>query len=241
MMCLGSLVFAIVVGCWYASGWPSTKGPSTASFYGYTKRGHKVVCGSTDVDAFIDAFSRTPDKVHFRFVGRQPEAGGIRRYFAQHSANAFDVKLDLTHFLSDKAFLTHEERDTIRHFLTTGNALEALRIRKSVVWDCWDDLATLVRQRLEELGFTGKVDAWLECDEQIVVFQNHYWSNVLRSWIVQLVLMLSVFGGIVFFPYMWVRAKHSAVDFRFHVRIEPVHYWDLIKVGIRADHGFHVK
>eukprot|EP00415_Alexandrium_ostenfeldii_P000688 UN0688 len=241
-ICICALACTALCGVWYACGFLT--GPSPQSFYGYTKRGRQAVCGVLDADSFVEAFSRAPQKVQFRFIGHHPDVVGIGRYlrpFSQQTVSAFDVALDLAPFVSSKACVDPEQRYLVEQFLATGNVLEALRIQKTVTWDGWEELAGRVQQRLHELGFSGRVEALLECDEQILVCRNHPWSNLLRSWIVQVILILSVVGGCILAPYMWARAKHLPVKFRFHIEIEPVHYWELIRVGIHAGDSFHVK
>lgn len=216
-------------------------------FSSCSEAGEVTTCKSPDAPAFLAAFNQAPHRrVRFRFTGRKPEAAGLRHclwncWRAGPSGHCFDISLDLAPFVSEKSFLDEANLEVLQHFLASGGVLDTLSIEKSIEWEGWEELARRVRHRLYQLGFPGKVETALECDEQVLVYRDHPWPNLLRNWAVQLALGLSVLGGCLVFPYLWARGRHSSVRARFVVRIEPSRYWELIQVGLSAEHGFHVK
>jgi len=234
--CAGLLAVLVICGCLSARHLLSDA--SQGPFIGTWTNGEKTARVSADVADFLEVFNHVPQTVRFRLVGCEPNAAGIGRYMrwlSRQSVHVFDVSLDLTPFVSNKAHMSKEHEDSMQQFLATENMLETLTIHKTITWEGWEDVTKRVRRRLQELGFAGKLDAFLICGEKIFIHYNDPWSKFVRSWATQMIL------GILVIPYMRVRTKHRSIESHFVINIDPAHYWDLISIGISAEHGFQVR
>lgn len=234
--------------------------PSPAAYYSEPKNyQQRVICESRDVNAFLAAFNTQPQNVRLRIIGRNPEPGGFRRFLRTLNAHAarprglaallpvrqrrrlpvlFDVALDLTPFITGDGRLSDDNLMILQKYLNTKNRLETLLIQKRVDWVLWEDVATNIRQRLRTLGFPGEVDVLFEAKDEVLVYQNHKWSNFVRNRVTQALVVISIVGSAFWIPYVWVRSKTTRVETRFRINVDESRYWELVSEGLSAAEGF---
>lgn len=255
-----AFVATIVLSC--SSVYQVAHDPSPAAYYseprGYQQR---VICESNDSDAFLEAFNTQPQNARLRITGRNPEPGGFRRFLRTLNAHStqprglsallpmrqrrrqsvlFDVSLDLSPFITaGDARVSEENMIILQKYLNTNNHLESILIQKHVDWPLWEDVATNIRQRLKTLGFPGDVEVRFEAQDELLVYQNHKWSNFVRNRVTQALVVISIFGAAFWVPYVWVRSKTTKVETRFRINVDPARYWELVQEGLNAAEGFH--
>lgn len=226
------------------------------------------VCSSADADAFLQAFNSPPQIARLRVVGRacdedsRGSSSGARvccgarwwwlrslgacasRHRDDHASQqpgnvAFDVSLDLTPFVAGDGRLASEaDAQALERHLHARNPLEVIVLRKQVVWQNWEDVATNAKQALRGLGFLGTVDVRLEGHEEVVVFRNHPWQNFVRSPAAQVLVVLTLVGALVWVPYLWARQRTVRVESRFWVNVDPERYWEHLGPGLHPAHGY---
>lgn len=235
--------------------------PSPAAYYSEPKNyQQRIICESHEVDSFLAAFNTQPQNVCLRIVGRNPEPGGFRRFLRTlnaHSARSrglaavlpmrqrrrlhvlFDVCLDLTPFITGDGRLSDDNLVILQNYLGSKNHLERVLLQKKVDWPVWEDIATNIRQRLRSLGFPGDVEVRFEAEDEVLVYQNHKWSNFVRNRVTQALVMISIVGSAVWIPYVWARSKTTKVETRFRINVDPARYWELVCDQLSAADGFH--
>lgn len=254
-------VFALTVMLSCCSVYQVAEDPSPAAYYSQPKFYHqsRVICDSADVDAFLTAFNTQPQNVRLRIIGWNPEPGGFRRFLRTlnaHSARSrglanllpmrqrrrlpilFDVALDLAPFITGDGRLSDDNLAILQKYLNTKNRLETLLIQKRVDWPVWEDVATNIRQRLRTLGFPGDVEVRFEAHDEILIYQNHKWSNFVRNRVTQALVVISIVGSAFWLPYVWFRSKTTKVETRFRINVDPSRYWELVSEGLSAAEGF---
>lgn len=240
VMCfLLAVLFSSVIV--YRMGWTPRGTDPSVLFYCRQSRKEQLVCESVEPDAFLEVFNQPPMTVCLRMVGSRLEPHGIGRYMGRLAGSVqFDVSLDLKPFISHGE-ISEKETESVKQFINGANMLEVLTVEKSVRWKGMDEVRNNIRQRLLTLGFAGNVNIWFEGDEKIVICHNHRWSNFLRSSATQLLVGISVVGGVFLIPYVWIRGRHKVIESKFRIDVEPAQYWDLISAGVDAQRGFELK
>lgn len=253
-------VFALTVLLSCCSVYQVADDPSPAAYYSEPKNYQpRVICESKDVDAFLAAFNTQPQNVRLRIIGRNPEPGGFRRFLRTLNAHTtrprglaallpmrqrrrlsvlFDVALDLTPFITGDGRLSDENLLILQQYLNSKNRLETVLIQKKVDWVLWEDVATNIRQRLRTLGFPGEVEVRFEAQDEVLVYQNHKWSNFVRNRVTQALVVISIIGSAFWLPYVMVRSKTTKVETRFRINVDPSRYWELVSDGLSAAEGF---
>lgn len=254
-------VFALTVVLSCLSVYQVSDDTSPAAYYSEPKNYQpRVICESRDVDAFLAAFNTQPQNVRLRIIGRNPEPGGFRRFLRTLNAHTttgrgglaallpirqrrrlsvlFDVALDLTPFITGDGRLSDENLQILQKYLDTNNKLETVLIQKKVDWALWEDVATNIRQRLRTLGFPGDVEVRFEMQDEVLIYQNHKWSNFVRNRVTQALVVISIIGSAFWLPYVMVRSKTTKVETRFRINVDPSRYWELVSEGLSAAEGF---
>jgi hypothetical protein len=259
-ICLLFAVFGLTVLLSCCSVYHVAEDPSPVAYYSEPKsHQQRVVCESSEVDAFLTAFNTQPQNARLRIIGKNPEPGGFRRFLRSlhphtmrpHGLAAlipvrqrrrlpilFDVALDLTPFVTGDGRVSEDNLDILQKYLDTKNRLETVIIQKHVDWDLWEDFATNIRQRLRSLGFPGDVEVRFEAYDEVLIYQNQKWSNFVRNRVTQALVVISIVGSVVWVPYVWARSKTTRVSTRFRINVDPARYWDLVSEGLSAAEGF---
>jgi len=220
----------------------------------------RLISETNETDAFLAAFNTQPQNVRLRIIGKNPEPGGFRRFLRNLNPHTmrpnglaallpvrqrrrlpvlFDVALDLTPFITGEGRLTDESLVTLQKYLNTKNRLETILIQKHVDWDVWEDFSTNIKQKFRTLGFPGDVEVRFEAYDEILIYQNHKWSNFVRNRVTQALVVISIFGSLFWVPYVYIRSRTVKVQSRFRISVDPSRYWDLIADGLSAAEGFH--
>lgn len=253
-------VFALTILLSCLSVYQVADDPSPAAYYSEPKSyQQRVICESNDVDAFLAAFNTQPQNVRLRITGKNPEPGGFRRFLRTLNAHTsrprglaallpmrqrrrqavlFDVALDLSPFITGDGRLSDENLLILQKYLSTSNRLETVQLIKKVDWALWEDVATNIRQRLRTLGFPGDVEVRFEAEDEVMVYQNHKWSNFIRNRVTQALVLISIVGSAFWIPYVWARSKTTKVETRFRINVDPSRYWELVSEGLNAAEGF---
>jgi len=237
--------------------------PSPVAYYSQPKHypyEQRAICETNDVGAFLAAFNTQPQNVRLRITGRNPEPGRFGRFLRTLNAHAtnsrglaqllpmrqrrrgsfvFDVSLDLSPFITNDGGVSEDNLAILQKYLNTNNHLEAVRIEKHVDWPLWEDVATNIQQRLKTLGFPGDVEVRFEAQDEVLIYQNHKWSNFVRNRVTQALVVISIFGSAFWLPYVWARSKVTKVETRFQINVDPARYWELVADGLSAAEGFH--
>lgn len=261
LMLIAFFALTIVVSC--LSIYQVSADPSPVMFYSDAKLlRQRLTCSSDEVEEFLQAFNGQPQSTRLRIIGKSADdddAGGIlsslgMRQIRRQSRNMmsrrehgtsgdddilFDVSLDLTPFITGNGRLrSDEDVAQLVSFMNNPNPLSVLSLQKQVEWANWEDIATNVKQRLRTLGFQGEVEVRLEAEEEVIVYRNHPWQNFVRSRITQVLVIISIVGGLVWIPYLWVRMKKIRIESRFQISLDLARYWDLLAGGLHAQDGF---
>jgi len=82
------------------------------------------------------------------------------------------------------------------------------------------------------------VKIYFEAEEDFLIYRNHPWQNFLRSRITQALMVLSVFGSLVWLPYLWFRMRTVKVETQFRISVNETRYWEHLAEGLNASVGF---
>mmetsp|Transcript_46875 Transcript_46875/g.108386 ORF Transcript_46875/g.108386 Transcript_46875/m.108386 type:complete len:245 (-) Transcript_46875:147-881(-) len=214
--------------------------PSPVYFYSDPKNcRQRLICTSLDAESFLQVFNAQPQTARLRILGRRSCTRSSRHLLLFQDPVLFDVALDLTPFLAGEGRLRSEgDAAVLEKHLTACNPLEVLILGKHVEWASWEDVATNIRQHLRTLGFLGEVEVRLEAREELLVYRNHPWQNFVRSRLTHCLVLLSLVGGFVWVPYLWIRMKTVRVESRFEINLDLERYWELLAAGLHASEGF---
>jgi len=131
--------------------------------------------------------------------------------------------------------LTSEGLGSIAYFLTHDtNDLSRIELRKEVEWQGWEELATNIKQKIRQQGFSGTVHVQcVEC-ETTSIYKNTVWANFMHSRATKALLAVSVVGFIPYLLYMRLRCQAALVRVRHRIDIAPQDYWSLVSDGLSA-------
>lgn len=256
---LSVFVLTVLLSCF--SVYQVAEDPSPVAYYSEPKnyRQQRVMCETADADSFLAAFNTQPEDVRIRIIGKNPEPGGFRRFLRTlhpHTMRPrglsallpvrqrrllpvlFDVSLDLTPFITGNGRVSDDNMEILQTYLNSKNRLETLLLQKRVDWAHFKDVATNVRQQLRSLGFPGEVDVRFEAYDEVLVYQNHKWTNFVRNRVTQALVVISVVGSFFWLPYVWTRTKKTKIESRFQVNVDPGRFWQLVSEGLSAAEGF---
>jgi len=252
-------VMTVLLSCF--SVYQIAEDPSPVAYYSEPKnyRQQRVICEDSDANSFLAAFNTQPEDVRFRIIGKNPEPGGFRRFLRTlhpHTMRPrglaallpvrqrrllpvlFDVSLDLTPFITGSGRISEDNLSVLQNYLSSKNRLETLLLQKHVDWSHFQDVATNVRQQLRSLGFPGDVDVRFEAYDEVLIYQNHKWTNFVRNRVTQALVVISIVGSFFWVPYVWTRSKTTKVESRFQVNVDPARFWQLVSEGLSAAEGF---
>ncbi|CAK9024141.1 Probable serine/threonine-protein kinase DDB_G0267514 [Durusdinium trenchii] len=136
---------------------------------------------SSDLDDFIWTFIQPPKTVQLCVQGLMPLpallahlAENVVEWQGGYYRHIFSFSLDLTPFLvhaepqdrsttsaeSDSVAggISEDEIKLLRRFLQENtNELATVKLMKEVHWDCWEELATNIKQKIRQRGFEGLI------------------------------------------------------------------------------------
>lgn len=213
-----------------------------------------LVTEGDDIDSFLDAFNQTPKSAHIQVTGFEPVASNRRRlpvgsvrWRGETYKIAFTFALDLSPWLIREhgegdvslgdtrlpaAFLdgvVAENHEHLQEFLgSNSNDLATVEVQKDVVWPGCEELATNIKQRIRQAGFTGVIGVNFSEGETLTVYKNATWANFMHSRAMKVLMMLSIVGWVFYLPYMWVRCSTLKVKTRFRVDMQIADYWSFI-------------
>jgi len=223
-------------------------------------RFHSLVTEADDPESFLDAFNQAPKNVHLQVTGFLPVPGGRGsvQWREEHYRVAFTFSLDLAPWVTkaidmpDPAHsgdprlplqplhdgILPEDFALLGDFLASNkNELAMIDVQKDVEWLGCEELATNIKLKIRQMGFTGVIGVSLSEGETVSVFKNAPWANFMHSRTTKVLLVLSIFGCFLYFPYMWLRCRATKIRARYRVDIPISSYWPLIADKLTAN-GF---
>jgi len=215
---------------------------------------HRLSCSSDDVVTFLSAFNKKPDtnKPQIRVAGfaegdvepaqhAATQSPGISPWRGKNYKTLFYYALDLDCWTDDEGMVDEKDRRTLEEFLVTRNPLQTVEIRKEMIWKDFEEVATKVKAKIRACGFQGPLDVCMSPSDTCRVFQNTRWANFMFNETVKVMTLLSVIGGVVYLPYMWIRSRNQrkVITSKFNIRITGEEYWRIIGPQI-SENGFGV-
>jgi len=137
----------------------------------------------------------------------------------------------------EQGAISPRDRIKLEEFLKTENSIARLTIQKQVSWGAFGQIQERIKRSIREKGFTGPIDIRLEGHEELTVYQNNTWSNFWHNRTTKILVVLSVFGPIFYYPMMWLRGKKQTIISDFKIQISAEEYWNMIESRI-SSHGF---
>mmetsp|Transcript_44531 Transcript_44531/g.129487 ORF Transcript_44531/g.129487 Transcript_44531/m.129487 type:complete len:558 (+) Transcript_44531:59-1732(+) len=236
-----------------------SKNNSRVTFYA-DQRFHSAAIENHDADSFLETFNQPAKNVYLKVTGYSlsPSVApgsitwGDNSYFVD-----FNFALDLSSWVvrdahegahrisgdfarSDSGILGADLLDLRRHLArgTSGSDLTIIAVHKEIRWTSWEELATNIRQQLRHRGYTGAIGIERTESDVVHIYRNTQWANFMHSKALKVILALSVFGWIVYLPYMWLRCNTLRIRAAHCVAIDIDVYWRLIADHLNAE-GFN--
>lgn len=229
------------------------------------QRFHDMSTEGHDLDSFLDAFNASPKKVVMQVTGFSPTCSSGRYsvpWRGRQYRVAFDFSLDLSPWVAHAGDVEgacaggHRDEGAcpdlwngvlvddlrkLRAFLEeedsgNGNDLTVVHFEKDIAWPEWEELATNIKSRIRQSGFDGVVHIRKTEQEGVAIYKNRPWANFMHSHTAKVLCALSLVGGIVYYPYMWLYSKRIVVRSHHRVNVSINSYWPLIadKLGARG-------
>lgn len=237
---------------------------SPVTFYA-DPRYHDIVSEGYDMDTFLEAFNQSPKDVQLQVSGFVPVPPGVLgsiEWQGEYYYDAFSFALDLSpwvvrdgtsyssesegavgqdsHIAGDRLIegIVYQDlqdlRDHIRH---NRNDLSIIDLRKEVSWPNWEELATNIKYRIRQSGFSGIITVHRTERDSVTIYKNTPWANFMHSRTTKVLCALSVLGWMFYLPYMWLRCTCSCIRSRYVIDVSIDTYWPLIADKLSAD-GF---
>lgn len=235
---------------------------SAVSYYA-DPRFHTMTVDGHDVEDFLVSFNQAPRDVQLQVIGMMPlspfpgQENMVDWIGSQHRI-AFAFALDLSPWItpdgsahgyineqgenelgiSSSVGVKESDLAVLKEFLARNrNDLAMVEIVKEVTWPEWEELATNIKQRIRQAGFTGVIDVRRADKEVVTIYKNRPWANFLHSRTTKVLIMLSIVGWLIYQPYIWIRNRSIQVSTRFRIDVPIETYWSLISDKI-GPHGF---
>lgn len=231
---------------------------SPVTFYA-DPRFHDMVAEGRDPDVFVENFSVAPKDVHLQVTGFIPVSSGVLgsiEWQGEYYYDAFSFSLDLSPWVvrettrdgsepgpwHDNLALVNgvvaDDLDNLTHYITRDrNDLAILELQKEVAWPNWEELATNIKLRIRQQGFTGLISIHRTDCDTVSIYKNTAWANFMHSRTTKVLCALSVLGWVIYLPYMWLRCTATTIRTRYTIDIPISGYWRLISDKLTAD-GF---
>lgn len=229
---------------------------SPVTYYSDPRFNNLCMVGN-DLDVFLDSFNQAPKNISLQvagFVQVPEEMNGSVRWRGNDFQVAFTFSLDLSPWVVRDSQMTREtpiqqqrslqdgvlpeDRSNLHNYLTNdANDLSYVEIAKKVSWPEWEELATNIKHQIRQAGFTGVISVDRNESDEMQVFKNTPWANFMHARATRVLCALSIFGWMVYVPYMWLRCRKQAMGSHFRVDVSIADYWPLIADKLTAD-GF---
>lgn len=229
-------------------------------------RFHNIAVDEDDIEGFLEAFNQPPKETHLQVTGLLP-LPNLPESFLDHGVDwmgsryrvAFSFALDLSPWIvrcevptdegqGQGAIAQSEAADGIRagdlqrlaDFLAYNrNDLAVLELKKEVDWNDWEELAMNIKHHIRQTGFRGVTTVTRSGAEIVTVHKNRPWANFMHSRTTKVLCALSIFGWMIYQPYMILRNSSTAIRSRFKVDVDIRNYWSLISDKIGSE-GFDI-
>jgi len=223
-------------------------------------RYHACVSEGHEKEAFLEAFNGPPRGVHLRVTGYTPSTEHDGRHDV--SWNDSNYRVDFTFALDLSPWVVREHRERcetpgapsetrrledgvvaedlmqLREFLDKNkNDMAGVQVHKEISWPGWEELATNIKQRIRERGFTGIISIDRTESDSMTIYKNKQWANFMHGKTLKVILALSLVGWAAYLPYMYLRCSLQRVRSFFRVDISIDDYWPLISDNLSAN-GF---
>jgi len=221
-------------------------------------RFHNLLMEGNDLDVFLHTFNQAPKNISLRVAGFVPVADdvdGNTQWRGENYQTAFTFSLDLSPWMVRETQTVDqtsplqptrtlhdgvlpEDRSSLNYVLTSdNNDLGYVEIVKHVKWPDWEELATNIKHRIRQSGFNGVISVDRGKTDEMHVYKNKPWANFMHARATRVLCALSIFGWLIYVPYMWLRCKSTVVRSYYRVDVDISEYWPLISDKLTAD-GF---
>eukprot|EP00441_Pelagodinium_beii_P015696 CAMPEP_0197665950 /NCGR_PEP_ID=MMETSP1338-20131121/60977_1 /TAXON_ID=43686 ORGANISM="Pelagodinium beii, Strain RCC1491" /NCGR_SAMPLE_ID=MMETSP1338 /ASSEMBLY_ACC=CAM_ASM_000754 /LENGTH=372 /DNA_ID=CAMNT_0043244891 /DNA_START=97 /DNA_END=1212 /DNA_ORIENTATION=+ len=211
-----------------------------------------AVVDSNDLDEYLEAFNQPPTDVQLHVRGLVPLPGllphvvddSVELWQGLYYRYAFSFSLDLTPWIvaedgeagDVRNGMPEDDLKTLAEFLeTNSNDLGRVQIRKTVSWHAWEELAMNIKHKIRQSGFTGVLQVNFKQNDVMSVYKNTPWANFLHMSSTKILCGLSIFGYILYFPYMWFRVSGPVLRSNFKIDIDVDSYWELVGNKLSAE------
>jgi hypothetical protein len=233
---------------------------SPVTYYADPRHQQAAVEGH-DLPQFLEAFGQPPRDVHLTVTGLIPMpplpdflAEASVEWLGSQYAVAFSFALDLAPWVRRaqvdsqgslavgfEAGIEPQDVPALEAFLEHDrNDLATVELYKEVDWPDWEELATNIKSHIRQQGFEGVVMVTKSKRERTTVYKNRPWANFMHGKTIKVICALSLFGWILYQPYMWLRQQALRVRVRYRVDVKIDDYWPLISDKITGE-GFVVR
>jgi len=227
-------------------------------------RSHQIVAEGHELPDFLEAFGQPPREVHLEVTGLVPMfmlpnflTEASVEWLGSRYAVAFSFALDLAPWVrpvprtaghgdtgatdGPETGITPVELAILESFLDCNeNDLATVELLKEVEWPDWEELATNIKSHIRQQGFDGTVLVKKRHGEHMTIYKNQPWANFMHGRMIKVLCVLSIFGWLVYQPYMWIRQRALQLRVRYRVDVKINDYWPLICDKITAE-GFVVR
>jgi hypothetical protein len=255
VMLLLLAVYFLVLAFSASFAYRQSQNDSPIAFY-TDPRYHNFQSEGGNLQSFLEAFTQAPKDVCLQISGFIPAPNGSVEWQGEYFFNAFSFSLDLSPWVvrmngRDASMSTNgrdevglvdgvvaEDLDHVEYFINRSrNDLALLQVDREVAWPDWEELATNIKLRIRQSGFTGITTIHRTSCSDVTVYKNLAWANFMHSRVTKILCALSVLGWFIYLPYMWLRCSPTVVRSRYRVDISIEDYWNLIRDKLGSD-GF---
>lgn len=229
----------------------------TASIRYYADLGTEVGLGeSDDAQDFLNTFGRAPTNTRLSITGLEAMTASemvrgnseCTMWRGDLYRIAFSFALDLSSWSMQTTdagagsggagTVSAEDLEDLSKFLASNaNDLAVVEVQKEVTWDGWEELATNIKSRLRQRGFTGFTHVSYDASESVLVRKNKTWAHFLRNRLTRGLVALSLICWPLHELYIWARSAKLVVRCRHQIDIPIGEYWRLVGDKLTAE-GF---
>mmetsp|Transcript_84376 Transcript_84376/g.176595 ORF Transcript_84376/g.176595 Transcript_84376/m.176595 type:complete len:519 (-) Transcript_84376:33-1589(-) len=149
---------------------------------------------------------------------------------SEREASSVPLPRSLVEEGSDVIGLWPEDLVSLDDYLSNNtNDLAQIEVKKFIEWKGWEELATNIKTQIRQAGYVGVIDVRHSNQESMMVYKNRHWANFLHSRTTKVLCALSIFGWMIYQPYMWLRQRTTVLRCKYRVDCSIDNYWALIQ------------
>lgn len=255
VMCLLLVMYFLTLAFSASFAYRQALNDSPVTFYA-DPRYHDMMAEGREQNHFLESFAGPPKDVHLQVAGFMPVAAGLLgsiEWQGEYFYDAWSFALDVSPWVVREGStgggntldspatiegIVAEDLAKLDYYLNQDtNDLAVLELHKEVAWPSWDELATNIKHKIRQDGFSGVISVHRTDTDVVSIYKNTAWANFMHSRTTKVLCALSVLGWLLYLPYMWIRCTTTQVRSRYTIEISIQSYWRLIADKLTAD-GF---